>query len=405
MQKKLFLYITLICIMLYTASLYAAYNSLGANVRNGSSTEFSIWNPDGKTITVSYETTSGSGNFTTKTLKQYTQSQLSSLNSNYPGVNTYTDIYGITVDQNLNLCEYYFSVDGTQVRDPYAKMMASTNETYQDVSEPPSPSPDAPMRNCVVIDLNQVEYNFTTRPELKNTTDAIVYETNIMNFTGNENSGVANPGTFTGMTQTGKCNGQSTGLQHLLDLGVTHVQIMPMFSFSYAGFSNNWGYNPLNYNVPQQKYSAYSATSYIERINEVQKMVDTFHQNGIRVIMDVVYNHMYQGSYESASTTSKPPYYNITTKYYIMNNGSLTNYTGCGNTVDAGNPMVSNMICDSLDTWTTLYNVDGYRCDLMGIYPNTAVSQWVQYMNNKNPNQNYLFYGEPWTGKRFFSIF
>ena len=393
-------------ILVQFTNLHAAYNSLGANVRNGN-TEFAVWNPDKKSITVSYETTAKSGAFTTSpVLKAYSQSQLSQLNSSYPGVNPYTDIYGIQVSGNLNLCEYYFSVDEVQVRDPYAKMMAGKNATYQNVPTPPTSSPNAPMRNCVVIDSSQItSFDFSSRPKLNNATEAIVYEANIANYTSNPNSGIDAKyrGTFTGMTESGSNNGQSTGLKNIIELGITHIQIMPMFSFSYAGYSYNWGYNPLNYNVPQQKYSAYSENEYIQRINEVQTMTNTFHKKGIRVIMDVVYNHMYQGNYEQATPNSFPPYFSITPKYYLLNSNGTPNgeFTGCGNTVDTSNPMVSNMVCDSLDLWMGIYNVDGFRFDLMATYPYSAVSSWVKYLNSKydsNGNNNYLYYGEPWPG-------
>ena len=388
MIKKLN-FITLLLLLLLQASvLYSAWNSLGAIVSENS-TIFKIWSPDTDNVKL-YVQESSDGNF-----KEYSLTKEASFKDN--GGFEYTDVYSTIINKNLNLSEYYFSINGKQVRDPYAKMVAGENSSFVNkgtlespiptTAPNPGPAIQAP-RNGVAIDFTKLKYQFAEPPPLTNLTDAIIYETHIADFTSNPNSGVENPGTFAGMVQSGKCNKQSTGLQHLIDLGITHVQIMPMFSFSYSGYSYNWGYGPLNYNVPQQKYSMYSASSYIKRLQELQKMVDTFHQNGIRVIMDVVFNHTYT-----------PIYQDITSQYYLTDSsGNLIDDTGCGNTVNTANPMVSNMVRDSLDYWMKVFNIDGYRFDEMGCFDYTTVSSWAQYLNKIYPGRKFLYYGEPWNG-------
>ena len=388
MKKIMGLISIVLLLTLQSNVIYGAWNSLGAIV-NDNKTSFKIWSPETSNVKL-YAQESPGGSF-----KEYSLTKEATFKDD--GGFEYSNVYSTTISQNLHLCEYYFTVNETKVRDPYAKMVAGENASYVNTGSLESPVPaTAPSpppatqtpRNGVVIDFSNLKYHFAEAPLLVNLTDAIIYETHIADFTSNPNSGVANPGTFTGMVQSSKCKGQSTGLQHLIDLGITHVQIMPMFSYSYSGYSYNWGYNPLNYNVPQQKYSMYPADSYIERLQEVQKMVNTFHQNNIRVVMDVVYNHTYS-----------PIYQDITSQYYLTGrSGNLIDDTGCGNTVNTANPMVSNMVRDSLDYWMNAFNLDGYRFDEMGVFTYQNMSSWAQYLNRKYPGRQFLYYGEPWNG-------
>lgn len=381
---------------------YAAYDTLGATVihsTSSASTRFAIWNPDNITPACVYVQLPGQTTFT-----QYALAFQPPYSDN--GINQYTDVYSVTVPQNLNLCQYYFTLNGVTVRDPYAKMTTGiqadgTTETQFvntgtqtnpiPATSPTNPPPVPGPCNGVVIDMAQVtNYKFAAPPALAEPTDAIVYELDVMDYTSNPNAGVKNGGTFTGLAQSGTCNGQTTGLQHLIDLGITHVQIMPMYTYSFCGFSYNWGYNPIEYNVPQAQFSMYPLNQYMNRIQEVQNMVNTYHQSNIRVIMDVVYNHTYAASIFAPNSP-------VTNAYYITNNGQLVDYTGCGNTINGANPMVSNFIADSLAYWMKAYDLDGYRFDLLGVFDYTTASSWVQYLNNQNPGRSYLIYGEPWS--------
>jgi pullulanase len=245
----------------------------------------------------------------------------------------------------------------------------------------------------IVIDLDQTDPDggWADRPKLENRNDAIVYEVHVGDFTSDSSWGgtAKNAGKFPGMVETGtKCGTVSTGIDHLKELGVTHVQLLPFYDYATKHNTTlddiyNWGYDPVNYNVPEDRFSTCPG-DYVERIREVKEMINEFHKNGIRVIMDVVYNH----------TFDKEMFKNISGKYYTT--GDLS---GCGNSVNTGVPMVSRMIRDSLEYWVDEYNIDGFRFDLIGIYHTSAVKDWGDYLNNnKFSDRMLLMYGEPWNG-------
>lgn len=144
----------------------------------------------------------------------------------------------------------------------------------------------------------------------------------------------------------------------------------------------NWGYDPRNYNVPEERYSL-TPYDYENRVIEFKQMVDEFHKAGIRVVMDVVYNHTYL----------KEMFEPITEDYYTE-----TDLSGTGNSIDANRPMVSRMIQDSLEFWVREYNIDGFRFDLIGIFDYDEVGDWGRHLNTVFPERNLLIYGEPWNG-------
>ena len=292
-----------------------------------------------------------------------------------------TDVYEAVVDGDLAGKTYQFSVGGKKVRDPYGKMVAKGSDTAN-----------------IVMDMSQSDPDggWVESPELKNRVDSIVYEVHVRDFTIDETSGVDGDkkGRYLGMVQTGTTysdgnNTVKTGIDHLKELGITHVQLQPIYD--YATCSNvdsqsdscyNWGYDPWNYNVPEDRYtSVFGTDKYNQKVNEVKTMINEFHKNGIRVIMDVVYNH----------TMNKSVFENITSKYYLK-----ADLTGCGNTVNADNNMVWTMIRDSMDYWINEYHIDGFRLDLVGSFSMKDYSDWGVYLNRQHPEANLLIYGEPW---------
>jgi pullulanase len=323
-------------------------DSIGIGIKyTAASTTFSIWSPDTSDVKIWVNGTT------------YTCSAMT--------VSGYSGVYGVTVTGDLNAKEYYYLVKGVKVRDPYGMMY--NNSTGNNVVVSPTISdPDA---------------GWYAKPPMINREDAIVYEVHVRDFTIDPNSGVdaAKRGKFLGMVQTGTKdpNGKATGIDHLKELGVTHVQILPIYDFGSAQY--NWGYDPVNYNVPEEQYCI--STDPVERMKELKTMINEFHKNGIRVIMDVVYNHTYANDMFSG----------ITSQYY-----DGLNLSGCGNSVDSGKPMVSRYIQDSLNYWASEYGVDGFRFDLIGIFYYSAVNQWGLSVNGNNPTANILMYGEPWNG-------
>lgn len=291
--------------------------------------------------------------------------------------NGYTDVYSATVPGDLTGQTYNFVINGTTSRDPYGVMTqpGTNNDIVMDPSQTTLPA------------------GWTPRPTLTDRVDSVVYEADVREFSNDSSSGIpsADRGYFEGMTDTGTTvsdvpGAPSTGIEHLVDMGVTHIQIMPFFDYNDCVSTTaentcfNWGYDPLNYNVPTSNYSE-TPTNYANRVLEVKQMIDNFHKQGIRVIMDVVYNH----------TANEDVLGNITPAYYLSND-----ITGTGNTLDGSNPMVARMIQDSLDYWVTQYNVDGFRFDLLGVFPLATVNQWGTYLTSMYPDRNLLLYGEPW---------
>lgn len=354
-----------------------------------SATSFSIWSPDSSNVTVSVKPVGG-----TETVYNCTKGF--QVDGDYPDS---TNIYGVTVSGDLHLAEYQFKIGGIAVRDPYGKMIKydgddqKTNKIADRMENGYSYTSYAGPSVNIVIDMDKTEPSggWATRPVLENRCDAIVYEVHVGDFSSDSSWGGSskNKGKFPGMVESGTSySGVATGFDHLKELGVTHVQLLPIYDFATKYNTTlddiyNWGYDPVNYNVPEDRYSTCPG-DYVERIREVKEMINEFHKNGIRVIMDVVYNH----------TFAKEMFSSISSKYY-----TATDLSGCGNSTNTGVPMVSRMIRDSLEYWAEEYNLDGFRFDLIGIYHTSAVKEWGEYLNNTQfPDRNLLMYGEPWNG-------
>ncbi|MFJ4806623.1 pullulanase X25 domain-containing protein [Streptomyces murinus] len=324
----------------------APLNTLGA-LYTSAATTFRIWSPDSSNVSV---TVGGASHAMTAT-----------------SLSGYTDVYQAVVPGDLKDQPYQFSVGGVAVPDPYAQMVKPGTT------------------QGVVVDTAAVAPSsggWGPRPALVNREDAVVYELSAHDFTVDPSSGVdaAKRGKFLGLVQTGTTyDGVKTGIDHLKQLGVTAVQLMP--SFDFGSTVPNWGYDPVDYNTPEEQYSQFTAPE--DRIREYKDMVDQFHRNGIRVIMDVVYNHTY----------TKSVFGNITGKYYTG-----TDLSGTGNSIDDGNPMVSRMIQDSLEHWVRDYDIDGFRFDLAGVHYYKDAYDWANYLETTYPDRDLMFYGEPWNG-------
>lgn len=202
-------------------------------------------------------------------------------------------------------------------------------------------------------------------------------------------------GKFLGLTETGLTNryNQAIGLDHIKKLGVTHVQLLPMFDFNSVDETSNkpqynWGYDPLNYNVPEGSYST-NANDPLTRIKECRTMVDVLHKNGIGVIMDVVYNHTALGK-ESNFEQLCPDYY-----YRKKSDGKFSDASGCGNETASDKNMFRKFMLESLTHWVKLYNVDGFRFDLMAIHDIETMNLIAKTL--RAIKSNIILYGEGWT--------
>ncbi|PGV49629.1 type I pullulanase [Bacillus cereus] len=250
----------------------------------------------------------------------------------------------------------------------------------------------------VVIDLNETnpkKWKVNKKPEFKNPEDAIIYELHVRDLSIQPESGIKQKGKYLGVTEkeTKGPEGVKTGLDHIKDLGVTHVQLLPIFDYASVNEENlnepqyNWGYDPKNFNVPEGSYSTnpYEPTV---RITELKQMIQTLHDNNLRVVMDVVYNHMYNAA-ESNFHKLVPGYY-----YRYNEDGTFANGTGVGNDTASERKMMRKFMVDSVTYWAKEYNLDGFRFDLMGIHDYETMNEIRKAVNQIDPS--IILHGEGW---------
>ncbi|MTI49202.1 MAG: type I pullulanase [Firmicutes bacterium] len=226
-------------------------------------------------------------------------------------------------------------------------------------------------------------------------TEAIIYEIHVRDFSVDDNSGIKNKGKFISFTEKGTKgpNSIATGLDHLKELGITHLHLLPVYDFGSIDETKenqyNWGYDPYLYNVPEGSYSTNPYDGGV-RIREFKEMVKVLHENDIRVVMDVVYNHTYE--------VGNSPFDILAPRYYYRTNtdGSYSNGSGCGNETASEKPMMRKFIVDSVKFWATEYKVDGFRFDLMALHDIDTMKEVEEELKRINPN--ILVYGEPWSG-------
>ena len=249
----------------------------------------------------------------------------------------------------------------------------------------------------VVVDLSKTNPSTwkSSKPAFSGkATDAVIYELHIRDLSMDSSGGIptAHKGKYLALTDmnTTTADGTKTGVTAIKDLGVTHVELQPIFDYASVDELNpsfNWGYDPQNYNVPEGSYSS-DANKPAVRITELKSGIQSLHDQGLRVMMDVVYNHVFASQ---AFSEEK-----IVPGYFFRKNadGSLTNGSGCGNDVASERPMVRKFIVDSLKYWATQYNMDGFRFDLMGLIDLTTMQQVRAELTKINPT--ILIIGEGW---------
>jgi pullulanase len=244
-------------------------------------------------------------------------------------------------------------------------------------------------------ETNPKDWTLDKGPVVKNATDMVLYESHIRDFSIDAHSGMTYKGKFLGVVEKGtkSAEGLSTGIDHLKELGITHIHLLPAFDFNSVDESKpevaqyNWGYDPLNYNVPEGSYAS-NATDGTVRIKEFKAMVQGFHSNGLGVIMDVVYNHT--SGRDSSFNQLVPDY------FYRQNaDGSYSDATGCGNEVASERAMVRKFMIESVSYWAKEYHVDGFRFDLMGVHDIQTMNDISAALHKINPS--IFIYGEGWT--------
>lgn len=233
-------------------------------------------------------------------------------------------------------------------------------------------------------------------PKVDNFTDVVLYEMHHRDFSMDPSSGIVHKGKFLALTEPGTHNltGEATGIDHLKELGVTHVHILPSYDYNSVDEANpqlnqyNWGYDPLNYNAPEGSYSTDPADPSV-RVREMKEMIKALHDAGIGVVMDVVYNHTAQNDDSNFSLTA-PGYY-----YRHRPDGSYSDASGCGNETASERAQMSDFIVNSVKYWADEYHVDGFRFDLMAIHDTETMNRVARELKEINPS--IFVYGEGWT--------
>lgn len=254
-------------------------------------------------------------------------------------------------------------------------------------------------RRAAILDLastNPSGWENDKRPELKNINDAVIYEMHHRDFSVHPSSGIVHKGKFLALTEEGTTtpSGLSTGIDHLKELGITHVHILPSYDYNSVDEANlnenkyNWGYDPYNYNAPEGSYSTDPANP-SSRISEMKQMIKALHDNGIGVIMDVVYNHTANNDDSNFSLTA-PGYY-----YRHNPDGSYSDASGCGNETASERQQMRDFIINSVKYWANEYHIDGFRFDLMAIHDIETMNQVAAALKEIDPS--IFVYGEGWT--------
>lgn len=285
----------------------------------------------------------------------------------------------------------------TYALDPYARA-SSVNST-----------------KSAIVDLTKTDpvgWKPDEKPPMVGDTDAILYELHARDFSMDEHSGISavNRGKFMAFTEKGTTlpghPDVKTGIDHLKELGITHVHLLPFYDFgsidetkvddpSLTERKFNWGYDPVNYNVPEGSYATNSSVEDpAKRIKEMKSMIQSLHDNGIRIVLDVVYNHTYTTGLESEFSV----FDKIVPGYFYRSNdyGEFTNGSGVGNEVASERPMVSKYVKDSVAYLAKEYNVDGFRFDLMALIDVNTMKSLTKELKQEDPS--ILIYGEPWKG-------
>jgi len=345
---------------------------LGANWSKNR-TEFKLWAPTADAVSVCLYQSGNAG--ANDRINEYT------MKSGSKGV------WNVSVNGDLNGIYYTYKVDVSNQRieacDPYAKAVGVNGD------------------RAMVINLDSTDpegWDTDRNPQAgKDVTDAIIYELSIRDFSMDESSGVSkeNRGKYLAFTEhnTRNATGQTTGVDYLKNLGITHVQLLPFQDFGYleetsADAGYNWGYCTKNYYVPEGSYSRNPYDGAV-RIKETKQMIQSLHENGMGVVMDVVYNHVYDAS-DFCFNRIVPNYFTRISDSGVYSNGSY-----CGNDTASERSMVKNYIVDSVLYWTKEYHIDGFRFDLAGILDTETINEIVKEVRAVEPSV--LLYGEGWT--------
>lgn len=319
-------------------------------------TIFKLWSPVAKEIELELISTNG--------IKQF-------IDMTYNG----NGIWQKTVYNDLEKAKYRYNV--------------RVNELFKTITDPYGISSTANGEYNYVIDLNKLRKFKHKKPEFSGkNVDAIIYEASIRDLTMSKTSKAVNKGTFKGLLE----NHKNEGIDYIKSLGVTHLQLLPIFDFEGVDELNpyklyNWGYNPSQYNVVEGSYSTDPNDPY-KRINELIELIDLIHKNGLRVSMDVVYNHVYN--------IKTFPFNDLVPGYFYRydKDGIKTSASGCGNDLATEKAMVHHFVLQSIKYWLETFKISSFRFDLMGLNDIELITKVD--LTSKRIDPVSFIYGEGW---------
>ena len=357
---------------LYESKLFDVYNydgELGA-LYTATQTEFKVWSPVSTKIVLNlYENGEATPGETPATHEM---------------VKGDKGVFSVTVQGNLAKKYYTYTVyndsypTGQEIVDPYARSAGLSGKRGQIVN---------------FADTNPTGWD-SVKPVAYDANELVVWETHVADVTSSETWGGKAEWSkkFLGMIQSGtQYQGVKTGFDHIVELGVNAVQLVPIFDQANdeSNVEFNWGYNPLNYNVLEGAYSTNASDGYV-RINEFKQLVQAFNGAGINIIMDVVYNHV-NSAIASNFDVLMPGYY-----FRYTSSGDMANGSGCGNETASDHYMFRKFMIDSVCFWAKEYKLGGFRFDLMGLHDIETMNLLAAKLKEINPA--IVIYGEPWTG-------
>ena len=289
-------------------------------------------------------------------------------------------VYRTIVDGDLDgeLYDYKIIINDKEIitTDPYAK---STNTNS---------------KKSAIINLEKIEMDMYDErlPKMNSYVEAIIYETSVRDMTIWDATNIVNKGKYLGLCERGVTTkgGNPAGIDYIASLGITHIQLLPVLDFASVNDTKNeeynWGYDPLNFFALEGSYSTNPEDPYC-RMKEFKKLVSTAHRLGLRINLDVVYNHVYQTDIFALNK--------ITPNYFFrFENGKYANHSGCGNDFASERPMARKIILDSLKFLLQTYDIDGFRFDLMGLIDLETIVQAEKMLHEIKPDL--MIYGEGW---------
>ena len=302
------------------------------------------------------------------------------------------------IDMVTDVSGTWVAVKNGDLNGVYYTYTVVTGDVVAEACDPYARTTGVNGKRAMVIDLDSTDPVGWENDKIPHTsgniTDAVIYELHVRDLSSDPSSGITQTGKFLGLIQTGTTNadGIPTGLDHIKNLGVTHIHLLPSYDYASVDETNpeaafNWGYDPVNYNVPEGSYSTDPYHGEV-RVKEFKQMVMGLHEAGIGVILDVVYNHVYDaGSF--CFNNIVPGYFSRIDQNGVYSNGSI-----CGNDTASERSMVRKYIVDSVKYWADEYHLDGFRFDLLGLIDVQTVNEIIEEVHKTHPH--IIFYAEGW---------